>query len=87
MKRRLEAAKIFSFKKKASILPVSLSDMQTEYNQNRVNYGNLKFEEVKEKIRKIKTEENLQKRLKQWFSVLEKKYKVQRFSNFESTTN
>ena len=82
LKRRLEADRLYLFKKKASVLPVSSSDVETEYIQNRIRYGNLSFEEVKEKIRKNKIDKNLHARLEQWFLVLEKKYKVQRFSKF-----
>ena len=82
LERRLEADRLYLFKKKSSVLPVGKSEIETEYNQNRIRYGNLKFEEVKEKIRKAKTQANLKKRMEQWFSVLEKKYKVQRFSKF-----
>ncbi len=83
IRRRMEADRLFVFKRKASVLPVSLSEIETEYTQNRVNYGNLKFDDVKEKIRQNKVEENLLDRLEQWFQVLEKKYKVQRFSQFQ----
>ncbi len=82
IRRRLEAHRIYTFKKKASVLPVSLSEIETEYSQNRIRYGNESFDEVKEKIRKNKVEKNLQTRMQQWFSVLERKYKVQRFSKF-----
>ncbi len=82
IRRRLEANRIYTFKKKASVLPVSLSEIETEYSQNRIRYGNESFDDVKEKIRKNKVEKNLQTRMQQWFSVLERKYKVQRFSKF-----
>ncbi len=82
VRRRLEAERIYNFKKKASVLPVSLSEIETEYTQNRIRYGNESFEGVKEKIRQNKVEENLQSRMEQWFLVLERKYKVQRFSKF-----
>jgi hypothetical protein len=82
IRRRIEADRLFAFKKKASVLPVSLTEIETEFSQNRVRYGNKSFEDVKEKIRQTKVEENLQSRMQQWFSVLERKYKVQRFSQF-----
>lgn len=80
VRRRLEAERLYTFKKKASVLPVSLGEVETEYTQNRVRYGALSFEEAKPQIQKNKVRENLQRRLKQWFRVLEKKYKVQRFT-------
>ena len=49
---------------------------------DRIRYGNMKFEEAKNQIRKNKIKDNLQDRLEQWFVVLEKKYKVQRFSKY-----
>ena len=82
MRRRLEAERLYLFKKKASVLPVSPADVESEYTQNRIRYGNMSFEEVKDKIRHKKIQENLEARLSQWFLVLEKKYKVQRFAKF-----
>lgn len=82
IRRRLEANRLYNFKKKASILPVSLAEIETEYTQNRIRYGNQSFEEVKDKIRKNKIDMNLKRRMEQWFQVLEQKYKVQRFSKF-----
>lgn len=83
--RRLEADRLYSFKKKASVLPVTLGEIETEYTQNRIRYGNLSFDEAKNQIRQNKVQSNLEKRLNQWFRVLEKKYKVQRFSQYQGS--
>ena len=80
--RRKEADRLYLFKKKASVLPVSLAELEAEYTQNRVRYGTAPFTEVREKIRQIKAEENLKQRLEQWFQILEKKYSVQRFTKY-----
>lgn len=84
VQRRLEAERLFRFKKKASVLPVSPSEIETEYTQNRIRYGSQTLAEVKEKIRQNKIEEDLQSRMSQWFKILEDKYKVQRFTKFGS---
>lgn len=84
--RKLEARRLFLFKKEASILPVSDSEIEAEYKQNRIRYGTLSFDQVKEKIKKRKTEENLKQRLENWFEVLEKKYRVQRFTKYNKTS-
>ncbi len=80
--RRLEADRLFLFKKKASVLPVSLSELESEYAQNKAKFGSASFSEVREKIRQDKAEENLNQRLEQWFQILEKKYSVQRFAKY-----
>lgn len=82
VKRRLEAERLYQFKKKASVLPVSQSEIEVEYTQNRIRYGNQSFEEAKDKIRQAKVDANLNRRMEQWFQVLSQKYKVQRFSKF-----
>ena len=84
VKRKREAQRLFLFKKEASILPVSDNEIESEYKQNRIRYGTLSFDQVKEKIRKKKTEENLKQRLDNWFEVLERKYRVQRFAKYDS---
>lgn len=85
--RRLEAERLYLFKKKASVLPVSSAEVETEYTQNRIRYGNLSFDEVKNKIRQQKIQKNLQDRLSQWFLVLEKKYRVQRFAKYNDKSD
>lgn len=79
VRRSLEADRLYVFKKKASVLPVGMNEVETEYSQNRIRYGNLTFDQAKDQIRDNKIQENLLERLKQWFVVLERKYKVQRF--------
>ncbi len=80
MTRRLEAERIYLFKRKASVLPVSPSEIDGEFRQNRVRYEGKTLDEVREEIRQMKTMDNLSQRMQQWFVVLESKYKVQRFS-------
>jgi hypothetical protein len=82
IQRRLEADRLYLFKKKASVLPVTLAELEAEFTQNRVNYGAATFAEVREEIRKNKAQENLRQRLEQWFEILETKYRVQRFSKY-----
>lgn len=82
MKRKMEARRLYAFKKQASILPVADAEVESEYKQHRVRYGTLTLPEVKEKIRQRRTAENLNQRLINWFAVLEKKYRVQRFAKY-----
>ena len=84
LSRVLESERLYVFKKKASNLPVSPAEVETEYTQNRIRYGDKTFSDVKEEIRNNKVDENLKARMEQWFQVLEKKYKVQRFSKYHS---
>lgn len=77
--RRLEAERIYSFKRKASVLPVTPAEIELEYRQNQEQYSGIDFKEAREQIRQKKTLSNLQQRMGQWFEVLESKYKVQRF--------
>ena len=82
IRRRLQAERLFLFKRKASVLPVSDTEVETEYSQNRIRYGTQTFAQVKEDIRTKKIEQNLQERLDNWYKVLEKKYSVQRFAKY-----
>jgi len=80
--RKLEARRLFEFKRKASRLPVSDSEVEVDYKQNRIRYGTTEFAKVKEDIRSRKAEENMKLRLGNWFTVLAKKYRVQRFAEY-----
>ena len=84
VERRLQAERLYKFKKKASVLPVSDAEVESEYSQNRIRYGNLSFEEVRTQIRNNKIQQNLDVRMNHWFEVLERKYKVQRFAGFKA---
>ncbi len=83
--RKLEARRLFEFKRKASRLPVSDSEVEVDYKQNRIRYGTTEFAKVKEDIRKRKAEENMRLRLGNWFTVLAKKYRVQRFAEYNQS--
>ena len=87
MKRRFEADRLFDFKKKASVLPVPPAEIEGEYNQNRIRYGNKSFSEVKLEIRERMVQQNLANRMQQWFLALEKKYNVQRFLKHEKDSD
>lgn len=84
IRRREEANRLYLFKRKASVLPVSLTELETEYVRNRTLYGGKTFKEVRDEIRKQRDQESLEQRLQQWFEILENKYNVQRFFKYQA---
>lgn len=78
---KLKARRLVRFKKDSSRLPVTESEVQAEYKQNRIFYGSRSFDEVKEEIRAQKFQENFTDRIESWFQVLFKKYRVQRLTS------
>jgi|GEM_PF-2251850 len=77
---KAKARRLVKFKKDSAKLPVSDSEVEAEYKQNRIFYGSQSLEEVKEKIRAQKFKENFNRRVDSWFQILFQKYKVVRLT-------
>ena len=80
VKRHLEARRLYSFKKKASKLPISAFEVENEYKTNKTHYQSMSPDEAKAQISKNLGQKKLEKHLNEWFDVLEQKYKVHYFS-------
>ena len=79
IKRNLEANRIYRFKKKASVLPVSSVEVENEYMENQKKYKSFQKGKAELQIRKSLEQKNIKKQLGNWFNFLEQKYKVRYF--------
>lgn len=74
--RKLKAKKFIQFRAQSSILPVTDSEALKYFNENRLKFGNLPFENFKENIKSFLSRAQMDRRLKDWYDVLLSKYQV-----------
>lgn len=76
VERHLRVEKLIKYKTDASFSQVSDEEAQEYYNKNRLRFGTMSFESFKPNIKKFMAKRNSEERLRDWFDVLKRKYKV-----------
>ena len=76
LQRKMLAKKLIEFRAKSSVLPVTDVEAQRYFEENRLKFGNLPFENFKENIKSFLSRNQVDKRIKDWIEVLMAKYKV-----------
>lgn len=74
--RKLRAKNFLKFKVETSGVQIPDEEARLFYNKNKAKFGNLPFADFKESIREVLAEEQMQEKLKDWFEILKRKYKV-----------
>jgi hypothetical protein len=76
LRRKLQAKKFIQFRAESSVLPVTDVEAQRYFEENKLKFGDLPFENFKENIKSFLSKNQVDKRLKDWFDVLLSKYQV-----------
>lgn len=76
--RKLRAKKFIQFKARASVVPVTDAEALQYFQKNRVRFGNAPFSDFKESIKSFLAQEQANSRIKDWFELLQKKYRVKK---------
>ncbi|MGE3683016.1 MAG: hypothetical protein AB7G93_14925 [Bdellovibrionales bacterium] len=76
IQRKLQAKKFVQLRAQSSVLPVTDSEAQKYFNENRLKFGTLPFENFKENIKSYLSRTQVDQRLKDWYDVLLSKYQV-----------
>lgn len=79
VRQHLQAKKFIQFKENSSTVPVTDAEARDYYESNKLRFGNLPFENFKDNIKAYLTKTQSEKRLKEWYEVLQSKYKVRNF--------
>lgn len=79
VERKLRAKKFIQFKVESSAVPVSDAEARQYFETNRLKFENLPFESFKETIRTYLSRQQVDRRLKDWFELLQVKYKVRNY--------
>lgn len=80
IQRKLRSRAFLQFKTETSGVLVSDEDAQQYFEKNRLKFGNYPFSQFRKSIKELLAQQRLESRLKDWFEVLKKKYRV-RFLN------
>ena len=81
LERKLQAKKFIRFKVDSSVAPVTEKEAKDYYEANKQRFGSLPFERFRENIINFLGREQQDKRLKDWFNLLQNKYRVRNFLN------
>jgi hypothetical protein len=76
IERKLRAKKLLQFRTQSSYVSVSDRDALNYYQQNKIKFGNSPFDKLKENIKSFLEQQNAEARLKDWLTILQKKYNV-----------
>ncbi len=76
LRRKIQAKKFIQFRAQSSVIPVTDVEAQKYFNENRLKFGNLPFENFKENIKSFLSRAQVDRRLKDWYDVLMNKYQV-----------
>ncbi len=76
VKNKVQAKKFIQFRAQSSVLPITDSEARRYFNENRLKFGSLPFENFKENIKSFLSRNQVERRLKDWFEVLLNKYQV-----------
>jgi hypothetical protein len=74
--RKLRAKNFLNFKMESSGVQISDEEARAFYEKNRVRFGNLPFAQFKAGIKEVLAQKELQEKLKGWFDILKRKYRV-----------
>jgi hypothetical protein len=76
LRRKVIAKKFIEFRTKSSVLPVTDAEALKHFNENRLKFGELPYENFKENIKSYLGRTQVERRLKDWYEVLLNKYQV-----------
>ena len=84
LRRKLMSKKFIRFKAESSVVSVTDAEAKAYFEENRLKFGDLPFENFKENIKVFLTREQVDKRLRDWFEVLQSKYRVESYEDAQS---
>ena len=76
LQRKLRAKNFLKFKTDSSGVQISDDEAKRFYEKNRVKFGSAPFAQFKDTIKEALAQEQLQEKLKDWFEILKRKYRV-----------
>ncbi len=76
MMRKLRAKNFLKFKTESAGVQIGDEEAKKFYEKNRVKFGNQPFAQFKDNIKQALAQDQLQDKLKDWFEILKRKYRV-----------
>jgi glutaredoxin-related protein len=81
LKRKLIAKRFIKVKSDSMKGFITDSEAKDYFDKNRLKFGQVPFVQFKENIKTFLTQQQLEERLKAWFEITKKKYKVKNYTN------
>lgn len=75
-KEKIEAKKFLKFKTSSLQVDVTDEEARLYFEKNRIKFGNLPFEKFRENVKTFIAQQQLEEKLRAWFEVVKRKYKV-----------
>lgn len=79
MRRKMRAKEYIKFKIDSSTIPISDKEVEEYFNANRLKFENLPFENFKDTIKKYLTKQQVDRRMRDWFELLNTKYQIRNY--------
>ncbi len=76
---KLIAKEFIQFKASSAVVPVTDTEAENYYNENKTKFGKTKFLVLKQNIKSFLNRKQVDSRLKSWFEVLRSKHRVRNF--------
>ncbi len=74
--RKLRAKNFLKFKMESSGVQVTDEEAKAFYDKNKAKFGTQPFSQFKDSIKELLSQEQIQEKLKDWFEILKRKYRV-----------
>lgn len=79
VERKIRAKKFLKYKTESATLGVTDEEVKEYFDKNRYKFGNLPLQSFQDSIKSFLIKQQMEERLKEWFEILKKKYKVRNF--------
>lgn len=76
IRRTLRAKKFVQLRSQSLVLPISDVEAQRHFNENRLRFRGMPFENIKDDIKNYLSRTQVERRLKDWYDLLLAKYQV-----------
>ncbi|AFY01233.1 hypothetical protein [Bdellovibrio bacteriovorus] len=77
--RKLIAKSFLKFKTNSMTGIITDQEAQAYYEKNRAKFGSSPFEDFRDNIKAFLAQQQLEERIRSWFEVIQRKYKVRNF--------
>lgn len=81
LRRKLVSKKFIKIKSDSMKGFITDSEAKEYFDKNRLKFGQVPFSQFKENIKTFLSQQQLEERLKAWFEIIKKKYKVKNYTN------
>lgn len=76
VRRKIKAKDFLRFKMESASIPISDREAEEYFQNNKLKFENLPFNNFKDNIKSYLTKQQMDRRLKDWFELLQSKYRV-----------